>query len=194
MGGLERVQRGEILELNLVDNSLAAVEGEFVANLVADKLNLSLGSARVVVHHQTAGLQRYFPPWIHRHFCRCLALAVIEIESNLPLGDVAERGQGGVVLELDGGQLADIPVQNHRVRDLLGREINLANRGLGVFINHHVIVLTDGHPGQPCGEVGAVLGRLEFPLTIDLLPKIVVTIAKRRGVVQQQARPADAEI
>ena len=178
--------------MNLVDNSLAAVEGEFIADLVADKLNFPLGTARVVVHHQTAGLQRYFPPWIHRHFRSSMALAVIEIEANFTLGDIAKRGQGGVVLKLDGRQFADIPVQNHCVRDLLGGEVNLAERGHGVFINHHVILLTDGHPGQPCGEVGAVLGRLEFPLAIDLLPKVIVTITKRRGIVQQQARPPDA--
>ena len=192
--GLERIQRGEILELNLVDDSLAAVEGELIADLVADKLNFALGTARVVVHHQAAGLQRHVAAWIHRHLRRCGALAVIEIEANLPLGDVAKRGKGGVVLELDGRQLAVVAVQNHRVPDFLGGEVHLAERGLGVFVNHHVILLADGHPSQPCGKVGAVRRGLDFPLAVNLLPKVVVTIAERRGVVQQQAGPTDAEV
>ena len=121
-----------------------------------------------------------------------MALAVVKIEANLTLGYIAKRRQGGVVLKLDGRQFTDIPVQNHRVRDLLGGEVYLAERGLGILINNHVILLADRHPGQPGGKVGAVLGRLDFPLAIDLLPKIVVTIAKRRGVVQQQARPPDS--
>ena len=192
--GLKRIQRSEILELNLVDNPLAAVECELVADTAAGKLDVILDSARIVVHHQAAGLQLHFPPGIHRHLLRCMALAVVKIEANLTLGYNAKRGQGGVVLKLDGRQFADIPVQNHRVRDLFVGEINLAERGPGVFINHHVSLLADGHPGQPCGKVGAVFGRLEFPLAIELLPKVVVTIAKRRGVVKQQARTTDAEV
>ena len=90
--GLKRIQRSEILELNLVDNPLAAVECELVADPAAGKLDVVLDSARIVVHHLAAGLQCHFSPGIHRHLRRCMALAVVKVDANLALGYVAERG------------------------------------------------------------------------------------------------------
>ena len=118
LAGLEGIQRSVILELNLVDHPLAAVECELVADLPAGKLDVALGSARIVVHHLAAGLQCHLAPGIHRYLRRCIALAVVKVDANLALGYGAERGQGGVVLELNGRQLAVVPVQDHRVRDL----------------------------------------------------------------------------
>ena len=108
--GLKRIQRSEILELNLVYNPLAAVECELIADPATGELDVALDSARIVVHHQAAGLQFHFSPGIHRHLRCCVALAVVKIDAHLACGLDAERGQGGVVLELNGTQLAVVPV------------------------------------------------------------------------------------
>ena len=117
LGGFERIQRSEVLELYPVDDPLDAVEGELVADLVRRKLNVALDAARVVVHHRAAGFQRHVAPRIDRHLRRRVALAVVEVKTDLALGDVTKRGQRGVVLELDRRQLAIVAVQNHRVTD-----------------------------------------------------------------------------